>query len=66
MSNGLKIKLKRIEKGYKQYVFAQMVGVSREYLRLIETGKAKNPSVELMKKISEVLETPVQELFFNE
>ncbi|RXI49145.1 XRE family transcriptional regulator [Clostridium tetani] len=63
---GLKIKLKRIEKGYKQYVFAEKVGISREYLRLIENSKAKNPSIQVMKKISQLLETPVQELFFNE
>lgn len=63
---GLEIKLKRIEKGFKQYKFAELVGVSREYIRLIETGKAKNPSILIMKKISELLETPVQELFFND
>ncbi|WP_341479369.1 MULTISPECIES: helix-turn-helix transcriptional regulator [Clostridium] len=66
MDMGLKIKLKRIEKGYKQYVFAEKVGISREYLRLIENGKANNPSIPIMKKISKVLETPVTELFFNE
>jgi putative transcriptional regulator len=64
MKPGLNIKLKRIEKGFKQYKFAEMLGISREYLRLIETGKAKNPSILVMKKISEILETSAQELFF--
>lgn len=61
---GMKIKLKRIERGLKQYEFAKKLGISREYLRLLENDTAKNPSVELMKRISEVLETPVQDLFF--
>ena len=60
----LSVKLKRIEKGYKQGEFAEMIGISREYLRLIETGKAKNPSLEVMKKISLLLDTGIQELFF--
>ena len=63
---GLNIKLKRIEKGYKQCEFAGKTGISRQYLRLIETGKAKNPSVEVMKKISLLLDTGIQELFFEE
>lgn len=64
MKQGLNIKLKRIEKGFKQYEFAEKIGISREYLRKLENGTAKNPSIELMKKVSEILETPVQNLFF--
>lgn len=64
MNIGMKVKLKRIEKEIKQYEMAEMVGISREYLRLIENGTKKNPSILIMKKISEVLETPIQELFF--
>ena len=66
MEMGMKIKLKRIEKRLKQYEMAEMVGISREYLRLIEKGTKTNPSIQIMKKISEVLETPVQELFFQD
>lgn len=36
-----------------------MLGVTREYVRLIENGKAKNPSVDLMKKMAEILEISV-------
>lgn len=61
---GLKIKLKRIEKGIKQYELAEILGISRYYMQLLEKGTAKNPSIDLMKKISEILEAPVQELFF--
>ncbi|MTK13256.1 MAG: helix-turn-helix transcriptional regulator [Clostridiaceae bacterium] len=61
---GLKLKLKRIEKGFKQCELAEKLGVSRYYLSALERGKCKNPSIDLMKKISELLETSVQELFF--
>lgn len=64
--SGMKIKLRRIERGYKQYEFAQKVGVSRNYIQLIENGKARNPSLVVMKRISELLETPVSELFFDD
>jgi putative transcriptional regulator len=64
MKPRLSIKLKRIERGFKQFEFAGMIGISREYLRLIETGKATNPSISVMKKIAETLEASVQELFF--
>lgn len=59
-----KIKLKRTEKCIKQYELAQRVGISREYLRRIESGEAKNPNNSIMKKISEILETSIEELFF--
>lgn len=62
---GIEIKLKRISKGIKQYEMAKKVGISREYLRLIENGKAKNPSIKVMKAISKELDVPVQELFFD-
>lgn len=65
MRRGLLIKIKRIEKEYKAIEFAEIIGVTREYLRLIEAGKAKNPSIDIMKKISLQLDTPVQDLFFN-
>ncbi|WP_102399508.1 helix-turn-helix transcriptional regulator [Haloimpatiens massiliensis] len=63
---GLKLKLKRIEKGFKQGELAEKVGISRYYLSALENGRAKNPSILVMKKISEILETSVEELFFNE
>ncbi|MBB6622180.1 helix-turn-helix transcriptional regulator [Clostridium gasigenes] len=62
---GLKLKLKRIEKGIKQYEMAEKLEISRYYLSSLERGISKNPSIELMKKISEILEVSVQELFFN-
>lgn len=58
------VKLRRIEKGLKQYELADKVGISRQYLRLIENGEAKNPSIEIMKRISQVLQESVEKLFF--
>jgi putative transcriptional regulator len=66
LRKGLKLKLKRVEKGLKQYELAEAIGISRQYMQLLENGKAENPSIELMKKISKELDTPVQELFFTE
>jgi putative transcriptional regulator len=62
---GLKIKLKRIEKGIKQCELAEKLGISRYSLSALERNKIKNPNLEVMKKICEILETSVQELFFN-
>lgn len=62
---GLKIKIKRIEKGIKQYQLANKVGISRNYMQLLEKGKAKNPSIAVMKAISRELDASVEELFFD-
>ena len=61
----LKVKLKRIEKGFKQIELAEKVGITPQYLRLIEIGQA-NPTKDIMKKISEILETSADELFFQD
>jgi len=66
MTARINLKLKRIEKRIKQYELAEKVNISRQYLISIENGTAKNPSIDIMKKISALLDTPVQELFFNE
>lgn len=59
------LKAKRVELGIKQKDFAKALGISQQQLNRIETGRAE-PRRDLMKKISEILETPVQELFFEE
>lgn len=62
-----KLKIARLEAGYtKAYEFAEKMGISRQYLTMLETGKAKNPSRELMIKIAKELNTDVQTLFFSE
>ena len=59
------LKFKRIRKGYKQYEFAEKVGITPQYLRMLEKGEA-NPSKALMMVISRELETSVDELFFQD
>lgn len=61
----MKLKLKRIEKGIKQYELAEKVGISRYYLSSLERGKSKNPSNMLMLKLAQELDTSVEELFFD-
>lgn len=64
---GVKLKIARLEKGYlKAYKFAEKVGITRQYLTMLETGKAKNPSMELMQRIANELGKTPQELFFSE
>lgn len=66
MNVGMKLKIARIKINKKQYEIAKAVGISSQYLRQLENGKADNPSKEVMMKLSEVLNTPVGELFFDE
>ena len=63
---GLKLKIKRIEKGLKQKDLANKVGVSQQYIGDLESGRSTNPTREVMIKISEALGVSVQELFFSE
>lgn len=60
------LKLVRIARGIKQKDLAQQVGITPQYLMNLENGKAKNPSIRVMKKLSDALECDVQELFFEE
>lgn len=60
------IKALRVGQGIKAGDFAKELGISREYLRLIENGKAKNPSVQVMKGIARALDSDVQTLFFSD
>ena len=60
----MEVKIARIRKKIKQQDFAEMVGISREYLRQIENDTA-NPTRSIMIKIAEILDVPVEKLFFN-
>lgn len=60
-----KMKIRRVELGLKQKEVAALAGITPQYLRNIEAGKAKNPSIEVMKKLSEILNTSPNELFFE-
>ena len=60
------IKALRVGQGFKSGEFAKRIGISREYLRLIENGKAKNPSRKIMSKIAKELNSDVVTLFFSD
>lgn len=59
-----KLKLRRIELGLKQKDVANRAGITSQYLRNLETGKAKNPSIAIMKRLANILGCTEQELFF--
>lgn len=65
MNTGLKIKIARVSADRKQHEVAQEVGISSQYLRQLESGKASNPSREVMEKLAKTLNLSVQYLFFN-
>lgn len=63
---GKKLKIARILANKTQNQLAAEIGVSRDYISMLETGRKNNPSLEFMKKISKALDVPVMELFFDE
>ena len=59
------VKSKRVKKDIKQGEFAKRIGITPQYLRLIEKGEI-DLRRSLMIKIAKELDTTVQELFFSE
>lgn len=64
MTKASKLKLRRVAVGLKQKDVAEKAGITAAYLLQLEKGSAKNPSIELMKKLAEILGSTPQELFF--
>lgn len=62
---GVNIKIARIKKGLSQHDVCKLVNVGRVTLSKLENGEG-NPRRSLMIKLSKVLDTPVEELFFRE
>lgn len=56
------LKLYREKRGYSKLKLARETGLSARCIEHIEYGKAKNPRVETIKKLSKVLKIPVDEL----
>lgn len=54
----------RLKKGITQQKLADMTGVSRTHLGLVERG-VSDPSVKLVKKIAKALNCKVSDIFFN-
>ncbi len=59
---GSKIKILRNNKKYSQEGLAAMSNLDRNYISLIENGKA-NPSVIYLKQIADALDVDITELF---
>ena len=62
MSLGAKLKALRLKKGLSLQDLADAVGASKAHIRDLETGRAKNPTVELLTKLSTVLGTSIADL----
>lgn len=60
----MNVKIARIKKGLTQDELCKRLKISKTILVRIEKGDY-DIRLSLMKKISEILETPVQELFFD-
>ena len=60
-----KMKIARVELDISQEQLAEMVGVTRQTINLIEAGKY-NPSIKLCIAISKVLHKTLDELFWEE
>lgn len=63
---GKNLKIARALADLKAKDVAAACGISKTYYSNLENNKAKNPSKELMLKISKVLNQPVDKLFFND
>lgn len=63
MQNNIKLERSRLQ--MTQQELAEALGVSRQAVHAIETGKF-NPSTLLSLKISQVFDKPVNEIFFLE
>lgn len=55
------IKKLRLEKGYSQAKFAELTGLSEDYISLIENGK-RTPSLKRLIMIADVLEIDAYKL----
>ncbi|QEZ68948.1 XRE family transcriptional regulator [Paraclostridium bifermentans] len=62
---GVNLKIARIKKGLSQEDVCELARVGRVTLSKLENGEG-NPRRDLMIRLSKVLETPVEELFFYE
>ena len=64
MNIGKVIRQLRKEKGMTQGVFAEKIGVTPQYLSLVEINK-KSPSTDLIEKMAKELGFPTYYLFFK-
>jgi putative transcriptional regulator len=60
-----RVKLARVEKGYTQQELADLVGVTRQTIGLIE-GEKYNPTITLCLNLARILEKKLDDLFWLE
>ena len=60
-----KLKKIRKESGMTLKKLSEMTGVSSGYLCHLEKGSRKNPSIEIMNRISSALNRTITEIFFE-
>ena len=63
---GKKIKQLRMEKGITLSTLADRSSVSKSYLSYIERGLQKNPSIQVLEKIADVLNVDVNYLLHDQ
>lgn len=61
-----KIKQLREKAGVTQEQLASRVGISRIYLCQLENGQKLNPSIALLKRIAQALDTTITELIVDD
>lgn len=61
-----KIKFARLDAGYTQTELCRIVKTSPKKLVQMERGNTDNVTKILMLRLSEVLKTPIKELFFDD
>ena len=59
MSLGAKLRKLRLKSGQSLQQIADKVEVSKAHIYELEIGKVKNPSVEVLKKLSKLLTVPI-------
>ena len=62
---GNSIKKYRKEQGLNLEEMSKKIGISTGYLCHLEKGTRKNPSIEVMERISKALEKTIAEVFFE-
>ena len=60
-----RLKLARVERGYTQQELANLIGVTRQTIGLIENGKY-NPTLNLCLRIARALDKTLDDLFWKE
>lgn len=66
IKNNKKLKLKRIELGLTQDEFTKKLKIGKNRVVSLEKGDYENLRLREMKKIAQVLNSTIEELFLNE